>query len=68
MGEAKSPMEVNELKWDRINDPVDTRCADCDGIYRSSELECGVCESCWSKRDAGEAQLDAKKDSMFQPE
>ena len=58
MGEAKSPMEVNELAWDRINDPVNCRCADCDGLFRLGELECNICESCWKKRDQIESIED----------
>ena len=51
MGEAKSPMEVNQFKWDQINDPPNHPCVDCRELFRLGELECNICESCWKKRD-----------------
>ena len=37
------------------DDDPEIECADCGEIFPEPELECGICKSCWKRRDAAEA-------------
>lgn len=67
-------MEVNRGKHQAMTDaedeyrarfPTYQECAGCSECWPEDEIEDGNCPDCIKARDKGEADLDARKDSMF---